>query len=376
MLNKTTTPAGWKAVKLGDTGKVSMCKRILKNQTKTHGDIPFFKIGTFGKKPDAFISKKIYDEYKKKYSFPKKGEILISASGTIGRTVVYDGSHGYFQDSNIVWLSNNEKKVTNSFLAQAYKRVRWQTASGTIARLYNENIREIKISAPPLPEQKKIVKILETWDTYLEKLSKKIKLKKKLKKGLMRKLLTGKVRLMGFSEPWKIAKLGDCLKIKHGKSQKAVENPNGQYPILGTGGEMGRSTAFLYNKPSVLIGRKGTIDKPKYMETPFWTVDTLFYSEVKDNCNPKYLYYHFLIINWKQYNEGSGIPSLSASTISSIQIEIPESKNEQIEIAKILTTADSEIDTLEKKRKLIEQQKKFLLNNLITGKIRFPEFQS
>jgi type I restriction enzyme S subunit len=112
------------------------------------------------------------------------------------------------------------------------------------------------------------------------------------------------------------------------------------------------------------------------METPFWTVDTLFYSEVKDNCNPKYLYYHFLIINWKQYNEGSGIPSLSASTISSIQIEIPESKNEQIEIAKILTTADSEIDTLEKKRKLIEQQKKFLLNNLITGKIRFPEFQS
>ncbi|HEL1251489.1 TPA: restriction endonuclease subunit S, partial [Streptococcus equi subsp. zooepidemicus] len=88
-----------------------MCKRILKNQTSSKGDIPFYKIGTFGKIADSFISRELFDEYKKKYSYPKKGEILISASGTIGRTVIFDGENAYFQDSNIVWVSHNEEIV-------------------------------------------------------------------------------------------------------------------------------------------------------------------------------------------------------------------------------------------------------------------------
>ena len=93
-----------------------MCKRILKNQTTSEGDIPFYKIGTFGKKADAFISRQLFEEYKEKYSFPKKGTILISASGTIGRTVVYDGEPAYYQDSNIIWLEHDESKILNSYL--------------------------------------------------------------------------------------------------------------------------------------------------------------------------------------------------------------------------------------------------------------------
>jgi len=154
---------GWEIKTLGDIGKVSMCKRILKEQTKTSGDIPFYKIGTFGKEPDAFISKVIYEEFRKKFSFPKKGDILISASGTIGRRVRYDGKPAYFQDSNIVWIDNDEQQVLNDYLYRFYEICDWKSTKGaTISRLYNDNLRQIEISFPKsLPEQKRIVAILD-----------------------------------------------------------------------------------------------------------------------------------------------------------------------------------------------------------------------
>ena len=83
----------------------------MKAETSSEGDVPFFKIGTFGKEPDAYISREKFDEYRQKYSFPKKGDVLISAAGTIGRAVIYDGEPAYYQDSNIVWLDNDENKV-------------------------------------------------------------------------------------------------------------------------------------------------------------------------------------------------------------------------------------------------------------------------
>lgn len=184
----------WETKKLGDIGRVSMCKRIFKYQTFTSGDIPFYKIGTFGKEPDAFISRKIYDEYIQKYSFPKKGEILISASGTIGRTVIYNGESAYFQDSNIIWISHDERSVLNSFLYQLYQEMDWQTESGTIARLYNDNVKRITISLPSLLEQKAIADILTAADNEINKLQKKLYFLKEQKKYLLNNLITGAIR--------------------------------------------------------------------------------------------------------------------------------------------------------------------------------------
>ena len=159
----------WKA--LGEVGKVSMCKRIFKNQTSTTGQIPFYKIGTFGNTPNAFISQEIYDEYRRKFSFPKKGDVLFSASGTIGRRVIYDGEPAYFQDSNIVWIDNDESKVLNKFLYYLYSIVIWQTEGGTIKRLYNDNLKKIQIPIPPLPIQKEIVSILDKFDALVNDIS-------------------------------------------------------------------------------------------------------------------------------------------------------------------------------------------------------------
>ena len=160
----------WKA--LGEVGEVRMCKRILKSQTSDEGDIPFYKIGTFGKEPDAYITRELFNEYRAKYNYPQTGEVLISASGTIGRTVIFDGQDAYFQDSNIVWIENDENKVLNKYLFYFYKVVNWNVAEGgTIKRLYNNNLRKIMIPIPSLVEQKRIVAILDKFDALTTSLT-------------------------------------------------------------------------------------------------------------------------------------------------------------------------------------------------------------
>ena len=167
----------WKP--LGKIGEVRMCKRILKEQTSSDGEIPFYKIGTFGKEPDAYIPRSLFEEYKAKYSYPKIGEILISASGTIGRTVVFDGEDAYFQDSNIVWIENDESVVLNKFLYYFYKIANWGISDGgTIQRLYNDNLRKLEIPIPypndskkSLAEQASIVAILDKFDALTNSIS-------------------------------------------------------------------------------------------------------------------------------------------------------------------------------------------------------------
>ena len=191
---------GWEEKTLGEIGKPSMCKRILKNQTSSTGEIPFYKIGTFGKKPDAFISKEIYNEFRTKYSFPKKGDILISASGTIGRRVRYDGEPAFFQDSNIVWIDNDEKQVLNDYLYVFYEFCDWQPSKGaTIARLYNSNLTSIKISFPKsLLEQKNILKKINALSNETKKLEaiyiQKINDLEELKKSVLQKAFRGELK--------------------------------------------------------------------------------------------------------------------------------------------------------------------------------------
>lgn len=144
-----------------------MCRRIFKEQTSETGDIPFYKIGTFGADPDAFISRELFEEYKSKYPYPQKGDILISASGSIGRAVEFAGNNEYFQDSNIVWL-NHDERLSNPFLKCFYSVVKWAGIEGsTIKRLYNDNILNTVICLPSVPEQKRIGLFFENLDNLI-----------------------------------------------------------------------------------------------------------------------------------------------------------------------------------------------------------------
>lgn len=203
----------WEEKTLGDIGTAKMCKRVLKEQTSENGDVPFYKIGTFGGTPDAFISRELYEELKAKYSFPRKGNILLSAAGTIGRTVVYDGQDAFFQDSNIVWLDNDDS-VLDGFLLQFYNKTSWDNLEGgTIKRLYNGLFLSKVIHLPSLPEQQKIAEFLSTIDTVIEKQKETVSAWEERKKGVMQKLFSQEVRFKaddGSDFPdWEEKKLGD-----------------------------------------------------------------------------------------------------------------------------------------------------------------------
>ena len=167
MRNCSCLPFSWEQRKLGDLGSVSMCRRIFKHQTSESGEIPFFKIGTFGGEPDAFITRELFEEFKAKYPYPDKGDILISASGSIGRTVEFTGENEYFQDSNIVWLKH-DKSIINPFLRHLYSVVEWAGIEGsTIKRLYNDNILKTEVMLPSVQEQTKIAEMLDGIDSLI-----------------------------------------------------------------------------------------------------------------------------------------------------------------------------------------------------------------
>lgn len=178
----------WEQRKLGDLGQVSMNRRIFKDQTSDKGEVPFFKIGTFGSAPDAFISRELFEDYKARYPYPEVGDILISASGSIGRTVEYKGKDEYFQDSNIVWLEHDER-LKNSFLKHFYSVVKWDGLEGsTIKRLYNKNILDTQIMLPEPDEQERIGKFFNELDNLITLHQRKLDKLQDLKKAYLKEM--------------------------------------------------------------------------------------------------------------------------------------------------------------------------------------------
>lgn len=239
-----------------------------------------------------------------------------------------------------------------------------------MASLNQQILGRVVVPFPPsLEEQEAIATALSDADALIESLEQLLAKKRQIKQGAMQELLTAKRRLPGFEGEWSKRSIGDLLSIRHGKAQKAVEVADGPYPILATGGQIGTANRFLYDKPSVLIGRKGTINQPQFMDTPFWTVDTLFYSEVKAPNSAKFLFYRFCLIDWMQYNEASGVPSLNARTIEAVEILCPD-PDEQTAIATILSDMDADISALEARLAKARAIKRGMMQELLTGRIR------
>jgi len=242
--------------------------------------------------------------------------------------------------------------------------------SGGAQQSLNRNfIAPICIGVPRPIEQRAISEALGDVDALLGALDRLIAKKRDLKQAAMQQLLTGQTRLPGFEGEWEVKRLGDVLTVCHGRSQQEVEVEDGPYPILATGGQIGNASRYLCDQPSVLIGRKGTIDRPQYMDTPFWSVDTLFYSVIYDDNNAKFLFYRFCLIDWKQYNEASGVPSLNARTIENITVSCPEPA-EQTAIAKVLSDMDAELAELERRRDKTRLIKQGMMQELLTGRTR------
>ena len=177
----------WEQRKLGEFGSVAMCKRIYKEQTSEQGDVPFFKIGTFGADPDAFISNELFEDYKRTYPYPTPGTLLISAAGSIGRIVEYQGEKAYFQDSNIVWLEH-EHRLNDAFLKPLYSKIEWGLEGSTIKRLYNKDLLSAEVTIPDGREQKEIGQFFAKLDDLITLHQRKLELLQNIKKSLLDKM--------------------------------------------------------------------------------------------------------------------------------------------------------------------------------------------
>ena len=260
------------------------------------------------------------------------------------------------------------------YVLQSIKsRVKTIGQQGTQSNLNANMVRDFKIPLPSPEAQRQIARILGDVDLSISSVERLIAKKQAIKQGMLQQLLTGNTRLPGFTGEWLPGRLGDVLKVRHGRNQREVESPSGKFPILGTGGVIGQTDTPLYSEPSVLIGRKGTIDRPQFRDTPFWTVDTLFYTEVGASSDPRFLYYFFTTVNWRSMNEGSGVPSLNSSQIESVKLRIPPLQ-EQRAIGAALRDLELEIETLEKKLSKSIAIKAGMMEELLTGRTRLtPE---
>jgi type I restriction enzyme S subunit len=168
---------------------------------------------------------------------------------------------------------------------------------------------------------------------------------------------------------WHIKRLKRLAKICNGQDQKNVTDENGEYPVIGTGGVFGKANKYLHKGHSVILGRKGTIDNPLYIETPFWSVDTAYYTEIKSTTHPKFFFYCTKTIKFDLYKYGSAVPSMTQETLHKIEFAVPEFQ-EQSQIASFLDHKTHQIDDLiAKKQKLIEllkEERNALINHAVT----------
>jgi type I restriction enzyme S subunit len=386
-------PSDWDVKTLGEVGEVRMCKRVFNHETKEHGEIPFYKIGTFGKEPDAYITKKLYDNYRQRFSFPKKGDILISAAGTIGRTLVYDGSPAYYQDSNIVWIENNRKLIPNEFLFHVLQVVKYNTEGGTIQRLYNNILRNTKFGCPPTKaEQTAIATALNDADALIQKLEQLIAKKRNIKTGAMQALLKPK-------EGWEVKILGEVATLKarigwQGLTTAEYRKTGNYFLITGTefkNGFIDWESCFYVDEErykqdkniqvkehDVLVTKDGTIGKIafiKFVPQPATLNSGVFVIRpIANSFHAEFFYYLLLSevfsIFLSQLSAGSTISHLYQKDFVTFKFLQPKTIEEQKEIAKILSDMDNEIQELEKQLEKYKMLKQGMMQSLLTGKIR------
>ena len=375
----------WEQRKVGEVGSVSMCRRIFKEQTSESGDIPFYKIGTFGGQADAFISEELFAEYRSKYPYPKEGDILISASGSIGRTVEFTGENEYFQDSNIVWLSHDDR-LDNTFLKCFYSVVKWAGIEGsTIKRLYNDNILNTVISMPSVAEQKKIGAFFKELDHLITLHQRKLDRLKNIKKSMLDKMfpkdgeVVPEIRFKGFSDAWEQRKLGECFE------ERVESMPNGELisVTINEGikkfSEMGRHNNsnedkskykkvcvgdIAYNSMRMWQGASGY--------SPYEGIVSPAYTVLSPNLgiNSKCLAYQFKLpetIHTFQVNS-QGITSdnwnLKYHALSQIEIFVSKDEQEQDKIAEFFHNLDNLITLHQRKLDKLKNIKKSMLDNM------------
>ena len=352
----------WEKCKLGDACNVFMCKRILATQTNTEGGVPFYKIRTIGGTPDAYISKELFDDYKTKYNYPHKGEVMITCAGTVGKCVIYDGKDAYYQDSNIVWIDNPSQYIGNGFLYHLLANVDWRKLnSTTIIRIYNDDLRNLKLSYPQIEEQKKISRLLSLLDDRISTQNKIIEDLKKLKSAISERLfknIKGDVSTL--------SEICDIVKGKQINGEYLTES--GEYYVMNGGTEpSGYYGDYNVDANTISISEGGnSCGYVQFNTSPFWSGGHCYsIQNIADHVDNLYLY-HYLKSNEEvimRLRIGSGLPNIQKKDLTMFKIKVPTFE-QQITISTFLSSLERKADIEQRILNVILKQKLYLLQQM------------
>lgn len=382
MTKNIDIPNGWEVKKLGEVAEIyrgASPRPIAKYLTDSSLGIPWIKIGDINPN-DKYITttkEKITQDGAKHSKIIHSGYFILSNSMSIGRPYISKIT-GCIHDG---WLSinNYERNINIDYLyyalnSQYIKKSFANNASlGTVTNLNSDIVKNTHILLPPLAEQEKIAEILTLWDKAIEQTKELIAYKEKHKKGLMQNLLTGKKRLHGFTDEWKTVKLGEICKITTGKLDANAMEENGIYPFFTCAKDVYRINTFAFDTEALLISGNGA--NVGYIHYYMGKFNAYQRTYVLNNFKEyiiflKYYLENYLHIRIDKEKKAGNTPYITLDTISNMNLYIPQYQNEQKTIADILCKADEEIELLNKQLDLYTEQKKGLMQNLLTGKVR------
>ena len=346
----------WKKCKLGDLCNVLMCKRILASQTNTEDGVPFYKIGTIGSTPDAYISKELFDDYKVKYSYPHIGEVMITCAGTVGKCVVYDGEDAYFQESNIVWIDNPTQNISNGFLFHLLSKVDWRKLnSTTIIRIYNDDLRNLKMSYPQKEEQQKISHLLSLLDERITTQNKIIDKLQSLIRGIAQNIARNNQTNVLLSE---------CLECSSSTLQESDICENVTYPVYGANGIVGYFDDYSTEDEAVYIIKDGSgVGTVSYVTGKCSATGTLNTLQAKDGYLLQYLYYMLKVFNFEPYKTGMAIPHIYFKDYGKAKIFCP-SYTEQLKYVELLSAIDNKQSVEQRILNNLSLQQQYLLRQM------------
>ena len=383
----------WEQRKLGEFGSVAMCKRIYKEQTSEQGDVPFFKIGTFGADPDAFISNELFDYFKRTYPYPTQGTLLISAAGSIGRVVEYQGEKAYFQDSNIVWLEHDHR-LNDAFLKPLYSQIEWGLEGSTIKRLYNKDLLGAEVTIPGSREQKEIGRFFAKLDSLITLHQRKYDKLCTVKKSMLDKMFPKpgetepEIRFEGFTDPWEQRKFSDLVLIERGGSPRPIdayitEDPAGlNWVKIGDAPSMGRYIASTSEKikpeglsktrqvypGDLVLSNSMSFGRPYIMAVEGCIHDGwLLIRDTQNQFDPVFLCHMLgtpqMLDQYRMFASGSTVNNLNKELVGNAMVPLPN-RDEQVKIGKYLDELDGLITLHQRKLELLRNIKKSLLDRM------------
>lgn len=400
-------PDNWKNVKLGDVATFLKGKGLSKDEIVPGGSRECIHYGElftkYGENIRSIISR---TDLGGSLVLSEANDVLMPTSDVTPRglsTASYIDKSGVVLGGDVLVVRPDSSELFGLFFAYYVRAMQHEVirlvSGSTVFHLYGSDLKKLQLHLPPLLEQKRIVAILDVWEQYLNTLDSEIEIKRNIKKGLMQKLITSKVRLSGYFDSWEDVIIQDICNVKRGGSPRPIEqyitnNPDGlnwlrigdiksgsRY-IVSTSQKIkpeGLKKTTMVHPGDFILSNSMSFGRPYIMKISACIHDGwLALMNINDRVNKAFLFYmlssEYMQSKFSALSAGSGVQNLKKETVEGMTIKLP-SKSEQDDIAELLTDMDEQLEMLVKKRSAIFAQKKYLIHNLVTGKIRIDDIE-